>query len=57
MKNVSFKIGLHKSAYNLRSGENYKYQEVEWNRTKEEIIQKLNPTNSYQRAWVEDDSK
>ena len=50
-------IGLHKSAYNLISGENGRFEDVKWNKSEGDIIRLLLETQSYQRPWFEDDTK
>ena len=53
------KIGLHESAYNLRSGENMAYESVKWNRKFEDVIKDLREiknANEYS-PWFQDDVK
>jgi hypothetical protein len=50
-------IGLHQSAYNLVSGENGKFSDVNWDKDKDEVLKLLNQSESYQRPWFEDDTK
>ncbi len=57
--NYLIKIGLHESAYNLISGENIKYENVNWNRTIKEVIKDLirkENENQYS-PWFQDDVK
>ena len=49
--------GLHQSAYNIVSGERYQYDDVKWDSPIDSIILKLEPTDSYQPAWLEDNTK
>jgi len=51
------KIGLHQSAYNLITSERNKYGEVNWNNSKIEIVERLNKSDKYSRAWFYTDTK
>lgn len=50
-------IGLHNSAYNLVSGENGHIWNEEWNKKEDEIFKLLNKSETYKRAWFEDNTK
>ena len=49
-------IGLHQSAYNLVSGENGKFSEVEWDDTTR-VMQVLRPADFNRWVWYEDNTK
>ncbi len=53
------KIGLHVSAYNLISGENTKFEEVNWNRNIDDVVKLLNVSqnNNTIFPWYSDNSK
>jgi len=50
-------IGLHQSAFNIISGEVYKYSEIKWKRSKKGLIQQLRKSESHQNPWFADDTK
>lgn len=53
------KIGLHESAYNLVSGENIEFEDVNWNSEIEDVLKELTETeisNSFS-PWFQDDVK
>ncbi len=50
-------IGLHKSAYNLVSGENVQIWNEGWDKKIVEILPFLNKSETYQRPWFEDNTK
>jgi len=49
--------GLHKSAYNLVSGENGQIWNDSWKKQEEEIVLKLKKSETDQRPWFEDQTK
>jgi len=55
--NYLLSIRLHESVYNLVSGENSKYYEVNWKENSDKIIQRLDTTKNFIRPWFEDDTK
>ena len=57
MMQFLIKIGLHQSAYNLIDGEVYKFSEVDWDWSIDEMKGKLDKSQKYKKAWFEDDTK
>ena len=53
------RVGLHESAYNLASGENYEFEEFKWERKLEEIMNDLNETEDKLNLspWYQDNTK
>jgi hypothetical protein len=50
------RIGLHQSAYNIRSGEAGQYSDIQWKESLEKVIAKLDTSATYQRPWFEDNT-
>lgn len=50
-------IGLHESAYNLISGENSGFEEVNWNIDKDSVLKVLIKSELNPRPWFEDNTK
>lgn len=55
--NYLIEIGLHKSAYNLISGEHYEFDTVKWKKKKTELIELLHESDLYIIPWYEDNTK
>lgn len=55
--NYLIEIELHKSAYNLVSGENGKFWNTQWEKEEKEVIKLLQESESNHRPWFEDNTK
>jgi len=55
--NYLISSGLHQSAYHVRSGENTKFDEIQWNQEPEKTYKKLNISSTFQKPWIMDNSK
>jgi len=51
------RIGLHESAWNVRSGENSKFDGIEWEIEASLVQEKLNKSDTFTNAWIEDNTK
>lgn len=52
-------IGLHQSAYNLRSGEYWKFDDVKWSNKLQDVVSTLSKKKGgkQNRPWYEDNTK
>lgn len=54
-KLIEFK--LHQSAWNVRSGENFKFNSIKWDKNPSETYRKLKVSNEYMEPWIKDNTK
>ena len=54
-KLIDFK--LHQSVWNVRSGENYKFDNIEWDKQPSETYEKLKESDKYMEPWIKDNTK
>lgn len=54
-KLIEFK--MYQSAWNVRSGDNWKYSNIQWDTDPAKIYEKLKVSNSFMKPWIEDNIK
>jgi len=48
---------LYQSAWNVRSGENFKFDNIKWDNEPSETYEKLKISNEYMKPWIKDNTK
>lgn len=50
-------FGLYHSAWNVRSGENSKFESIQWENDPINTFEKLKTTKQFMKPWIEDNTK
>ena len=55
--NKLIEFQLHQSAWNVRSGENFKFDNIKWDKKASETYEKLKVSDKYMEPWIKDNTK
>ena len=55
--NKLIEFQLHQSAWNVRSGENFKFDNIKWDKKPSQTYEKLKVSDKYVEPWIKDNTK